>query len=60
MSIGEDAYTDEIKADIKSAFEKVVCNTKASKPVDWLETKTPSKWESAFGIDVYDWGEDNI
>jgi len=55
VSIAEDAYTDEIKVDIKLAFEKVTSNTKVSKPIDWMETKTPSKWESDFGSEVYDW-----
>ena len=55
VSIAEDAYTDEIKADIKSAFEKASVNTTVSKPLDWMETKTPSEWESAYGRDKYDW-----
>lgn len=55
VSIAEDAYTDEIKNDIKSAFEKAAKNTITSKPLDWTSTKTPQKWESDFGIDEYDW-----
>ncbi len=58
VSIAEDAYTDEIKADIKSAFEKAVSCNRVSKPVDWFESKTPSKWESSFGTDEYTWGDE--
>lgn len=55
VSIADDAYTDEIKADIKKAFDMAVKNTTVSKPLDWLETNTPQKWESCFGTDEYDW-----
>ena len=55
VSIAEDAYTDEIKSDIKKAFDMVVSNSKVSKPLDWFETNTPQKWESSFGTDEYDW-----
>ena len=55
VSIAEDCFTNEIKNDIMAAMEKTDKNNKISKPLDWLETKTPEKWESSFGIDEYVW-----
>ena len=55
VSIGENAYTDEVKADIKAAFEKAAGVHKVSVPVDIIDNLTPAKWLSDFGIDEYDW-----
>ena len=55
VSIAEDAYTEEIKQDLKQAFRiNTNCHT-ISKPLDWLETKTPKTWKSDYGTDTYDW-----
>lgn len=54
VSIAEDSFTDQIKNDITEAFKKASENTETSKPVDWLETKTPRKWITAFGEAEYD------
>lgn len=55
VSIAENAYTDEVKNDIKEAFECSCMAKNVSKPLDWLESKIPSIWESDFGKDSYDW-----
>lgn len=55
ISIAEDCYTDEIKADISRALENADKNKKVSKPLDWFDTKTPKEWESSFGTDKYSW-----
>lgn len=55
VSIGEDAYTDEVKADLKAAFARAAANEKISKPLDWMEQPLPKVWESAFGTDSYSW-----
>lgn len=55
ISIADDSYTDEIKRDIKKALENADKNSIVSKPLDWMETKTPKVWESSFGKDQYNW-----
>lgn len=55
VSIAEDAYTDEVKAEIKAAFEKSAVSHNTSAPEDFIDTYTPKRWRSDFGIDVYDW-----
>ncbi|MBQ7839353.1 MAG: alpha-galactosidase [Lachnospiraceae bacterium] len=55
VSIAEDAYTDEVKTEIKKAFEKAAVRHNASAPEDFTDTYVPRKWESDFGTDVYDW-----
>ncbi len=55
VSIADDAYSDEVKADITTAFEKAAVNTKPSRPVDWMEDMTPHVWESEYGTDKYTW-----
>ena len=55
ISIGDDAYTDEVKADIIEAFKQAVSNDKVSRPVDWMENMIPQVWDSAFGRDTYEW-----
>ncbi len=55
VSVADDAYTDEVKTAVTAAFEKASQNTEASKPLDWFENKLPTKWESKYGIDKYEW-----
>lgn len=55
VSIGENAYSDEVKADIKAAFEKAAGVHKVSVPLDITDNLTPAKWVSDFGADEYDW-----
>lgn len=55
VSIAGDAYTDEIKKELKSAFTRAASNTTASKAIDWIENMLPQKWNSVFGEDQYDW-----
>ena len=55
VSIGHDAYTEEIKRDITKAFEEITSATKTSRPIDFIENPIPEKWESDFGIDEYKW-----
>ena len=55
VSIAEDAYTEEIKQELKKAFAINASCTTISKPLDWMETKIPTRWESGCGVDTYDW-----
>ena len=55
VSIAADAYTEEIKEDLKKAFAiNTNCKT-ISRPLDWMETKIPTRWESECGVDTYNW-----
>ena len=55
ISIGDDAFTDEVKADITAAFKLAVSCETVSRPVDWMENIIPEVWDSAFGRDTYEW-----
>ena len=55
VSIGEDAYSDRVKTDIRAAFARAAKNQVPSRPLDWLETNIPARWQSAFGTESYDW-----
>ncbi|MBQ7040142.1 MAG: hypothetical protein IJN39_06195, partial [Clostridia bacterium] len=56
VSIASDAYTDEVNEAIKEAFKKVLKADKYLEPIDWQETKTPTKWKRTDGTVVeYDW-----
>ena len=55
ISIGDDAYTPEVKADIIEAFKKAVSASCVSRPVDWMDNRIPQVWESDFGRDTYEW-----
>ena len=54
VSIADDAFSDEVKSAITEAFKIASVNTTISRPVDWIENKTPQEWISAFGRDEYD------
>ncbi len=55
VSIGEDAYSEEVKRDLKDAFLKASKKHNTSVPMDFTENCKPAKWSSDFGIDEYDW-----
>lgn len=55
VSIGEDAYTDQVKADIQLAFNRAAFNQTISEPLDWMDAQLPKVWKSAFGTDYYEW-----
>ena len=55
ISIGDDAFTDEVKADITAAFKLAVSCETVSRPVDWMENIIPEVWDSIFGRDTYQW-----
>lgn len=57
VSIGEDAFTEQVKADITNAFALAADNTVPSKPLDWTEESIPHKWESRFGVTEYVWDD---
>ena len=57
VSIAEDSYTEEVKADLKIAFEKAAFEHHVSKPEDVIENYQPKTWVSDFGKDTYDWGK---
>ena len=55
ISIGDDAFNDEVKADIAAAFKLAVSCETVSRPVDWMENIIPEVWDSIFGRDTYQW-----
>ena len=55
VSIGEDAYSDDVKRDITKAFKDITDAKKTSRPLDFEENSIPEKWESDFGTDEYKW-----
>lgn len=55
VSIAKDAYSEQVKEDLKNAFAKAAVNRTVSRPLDWEETMIPVKWESVFGEDDYNW-----
>ncbi len=55
VSIAEDAYDDEIRKDITSAFKKAAVNVESSLALDWKQHCIPRKWKSKYGTDEYDW-----
>ena len=55
VSIAEDAYDDEIRKDITSAFKKAAVNMESSLALDWKQHCIPQKWKSKYGTDEYDW-----
>lgn len=55
VSIAEDIEWESVKDDIAEAFKRNSENAETSKPLDWMETLTPRRWESAYGIDEYRW-----
>lgn len=55
VSIAQDAYHDHVREDVRSAFETVCATANVSRPVDWLEARTPCVWKSVHGTDRYEW-----
>ncbi len=55
VSIGDDAYTPEVQADITEAFRNAIAAGCVSRPVDWQQTMIPQVWDSDFGRDCYEW-----
>ena len=55
VSIAQDAYHDHVKEAVTKAFEDVCGCHRTSRPVDWLESRTPRVWESVYGTDCYEW-----
>ena len=55
VSIAEDSFNETVKTAIQIAFERAIQAQKPSKPIDWIDSLTPSLWESDFGTDTYIW-----
>ena len=55
VSIAQDAFSPEVEAGVRAAFE-AACNTgSVSVPLDWMDSKTPRQWKSVHGTDHYNW-----
>ena len=57
VSIADDAFTPEVQADLTAAFARAAKPVPVSRPLDWMDTLLPCRWESAYGTDEYDWQE---
>ncbi len=55
ISIADDADFEGIKAELSEALKMASTEAQVSKPLDWMETIQPKRWESAYGLDEYDW-----
>lgn len=55
VSIAGDADFEGIKGELSDAFKKASKEAQVSKPLDWMESAQPKRWESAYGKDEYDW-----
>lgn len=55
VSIADNAYTDEVKAAIKSAFEIASKNQETSHAKIAKDELIPTEWKSVVGTDVYKW-----
>ena len=55
VSIAEDAYSEPVQKAITEAFVRAAEVHNPSIPLDLMENRTPSVWQSDFGIDTYDW-----
>ena len=55
VSIAQDAYHDHVKEAVTRAFENASSTMVVSRPLDWMETRTPHVWESSRGTDIYEW-----
>lgn len=55
VSIAEDAYSDEVKAAVTTAFARAAFPHNVSEPQDMFDNLTPTVWKSDFGTDTYDW-----
>lgn len=55
VSVNDKYLTDEIKNDISKAFETISSGV-TEEPLDWTETRTPSKWKTSDGdVHIYNW-----
>ena len=55
VSIAQDAYHDHVKEAVTRAFETASSAAAVSRPLDWMETRTPHVWQSSCGTDTYEW-----
>lgn len=57
VSIARDAFTPEVEANVREAFARASIPADPAQPLDWMETDTPTRWQSAWGTTEYDWNE---
>ena len=55
FSLSPDSYTDEIFEDLRSAMAINAKQTDVCEPVDWLETKTPTRWKLNGEMKKFNW-----
>lgn len=55
VSVATDAYTEQVKADIKEAFKKASENIQPAQPLDWETELRPQKWNTAYGLKNFNW-----
>ena len=53
VSIADDAFTPEVQADITAAFACAAKPAPVSRPLGWMDTPLPCRWESAYGTNEY-------
>ena len=55
VSIAQDAFSPEVEAGVRAAFEAACKTGSVSVPLDWMDSKTPRQWKSVHGTDHYNW-----
>ncbi len=57
VSADPSILTEEMKSDIKAAFEWASAYIPSGEPLDWIETTCPEKWKLAGEILTFNWNE---
>ena len=55
VSIAQDAFSPEVEAAVRKAFETACAAKSVSRPLDWMETRLPQCWRSDHTTDYYTW-----
>ena len=45
----------EVRAALSAAFRRAAAERPTAEPLDWMETRTPTRWKDAEGLMTYDW-----
>ncbi len=55
VSVKPGLLTEEQEEELKLAYRKASTNMVLAKPLDWKTSRTPSKWETAWGVREFEW-----
>jgi alpha-galactosidase len=49
--------TPEIKTAMREAFARAIRPKPSPEPLDWIETRSPTRWRCQLERKIYDWSE---